>query len=933
MSRTWRRRPFTVNSPKLPRLRFFAAALLACFIASRAFAQAPIEPTRIYIGNDDHTDYMWATDADTYDGIFVEMLDFHLGLLQQTKNNPSAFRNRFNTDGSLWLWHYERKKSPADFARLIDAIKQGYISSPLNTIVSCYGGQPVEAVLRGMYYAGRLERRHQLRFPLATATENQTLPLGLASLFAGAGATYTWRGVCGCANKIPNHVLAARPREVYWYQGHDGQRLLMKWYSLARGQVPVESGAGTPRKPHTPMVQRRDVGTYIEARNPRMSIAYLENDAGFRARHVDPVSRQPYRIMGVFGFGGDALARKTGKPGGEPEIPGAPGIPHIPYFVEAEHFHVVAQQETTPHRQVIVSDIVDYFRDFEKTYGATLDTHTVTYGNEWDLYSASMAETSARAKRAIEKLRAAEALGTFVALKMPEFLTPRLLSRDEAFRDIGLYWEHNWTADGQVTNGARAAWQAKIAQNIESYVDALHGDAKQRLAGMIAKPNAQTQRFFVFNPLGWSRTDVADHVYRGPADIQVRDVTTGGIVPHQMVRIKGVPSIRILARDVPSVGYKTYEITRLVAQSALTGGPMEADFAATVSGEGSEIIENSAVRLAVERDGAIRSFVDKRRGNVELAGTHAGFHLNDLVAGSDGEPLTIVNRGPISVTLRARSNADLERATEITLYRDSERVDIQNEITANFADLRHWTFSFNLANPAVHTEEVGAINLNKLASDGGAYANTHARYDYVTVNHFADISDGTGVRGMTISNPDLAFARLGNSTFDKLDTATPQINLLAGGQVDGARLGVKEQNGATYFLQRFALRPHGGYDPVTAMRFALEHQNPFVVGAVLGSESAPYPETRYSLLTTDAPGVLLWTLKPAEEGLAHGLIARLWNVSSSSSTVRVKATPEIAAALRTTHIETDLEPLTVDAGAVSLPFARQQLQTVRLLLK
>lgn len=905
--------------------RTLAVAALAA-IASFASAATPSEPTRIYIGNDDHTDYMWATDADTYDRLFVEMLDFHLDLLTETSSKPSPFRNRFNTDGSLWLWNYERQKSPADFARLIDAIKQGYISSPLNTIVSCYGGQPVEAVLRGMYYAGRLERRHGLRFPLATATENQTLPLGLASLFAGAGASYTWRGVCGCANKIPNDVLAHRPREVYWYAGHDGQRLLMKWYSLARGQVPVESGAGTPRKPHTPMVQRRDVGTYIEARNPRMSIAYLENDPGFRARHVDPATREPYRIMGVFGFGGDALARKTGKPGGEPEVPGAPGIPHIPYFVASDHFHVVAEEQTTTHRQVIVSDIVDYFRDFEKTYGATLDTHTVTYGNEWDLYSASLSETSARAKRAIEKLRAAEALGTLVSVKFPDFLTPRMPGRDEAFRDIGLYWEHNWTADGQVTNGARAAWQQKIAQNIESYVDALHADAKLRLAGMIAKP-AGTRRFFVFNPLGWTRTDVADHAYRGPAAIHVRDVTTGEEVPHQLVRIKGASFIRIHARDVPSVGYKAYEIVEGRGQLAHPADP-----AAAVSGDESEILENAAVRLVVERDGAIRSLIDKRRGGAELAARHGGFLLNDLVAGSEGEPLTVVNRGPLSVTLRARSSAELEHTTEITLYRDSDRIDIQNEITANFSDVRHWAFSFNVANPAVHTEEVGAINLNKLASEGGAYANTHARYDYVTVNHFADISDGSGTRGVTISNPDLAFARLGRSTFDRLDTTTPQVNLLAGGQVDGPRLGVKDQNGATYFLQRFALRPHGGYSAVAAMRFALEHQNPLVTGEILGAADAPYPENSYSLLTVESPDVLLWALKPAEEGIRAGVMARLWNLADAPRDGTLAFTPGLRSASRTTHVETDLEPVPLDTAArVPLRLARQQLGTFRLL--
>jgi alpha-mannosidase len=132
---------------------------------------------------------------------------------------------------------------------------------------------------------------------------------------------------------------------------------------------------------------------------------------------------------------------------------------------------------------------------------------------------------------------------------------------------------------------------------------------------------------------------------------------------------------------------------------------------------------------------------------------------------------------------------------------------------------------------------------------------------------------------VTLSNPDLAFAKLGNSTVTSLDTATPQINVLAGGQVDGRSLGIQDQNGASHFLQRFALRPHGGYDPVAAMKLALEHQSPLVTCAVISKDGAAYPATEYSLLTLSDPSVLLCAVKPAEEGIDKGVIVRLWNLS------------------------------------------------------
>ncbi len=510
---------------------------------------------RIYIANDDHTDYMWSADADTYNQVFVDLIDFHLQLADETAGNPSAFQARFNTDGSYWLWNYERKKSPAEFVRLVERLKDGTISSPLNTLVSCYGAQPAEAVLRGLYYAGRLERRYGLRFSMSNATENQTLPLGLASLFAGAGAEYTWRGVCACATRLDKELLGERDREIYWYTGHDGQRLLMKWYSVGPNYI----------------------GTYTEAMDPVASIHYLETNPGFLRRYVDPVSHEPYQILGIFGFGGDDLARKTGVTP-PPEIPAVPGLQRVPSSPYCDHFHVIAEQQTTDTRQVIVSNELDFFQDFEKHYGAALDAQTVTYGNEWDLYSASMAETSGRVKRAVEKLRTAELLATLVSLKYPRFMDNHIGARDEAFTDLGLFWEHDWTADGPVTRGQRAAWQEKLAANIDYYVNSIYSEGIIRLGGMIPQVG-KANRFFVLNPLGWIRTDFADHPYTGSADIHVRDISSGQDIPHQLVKIKGACFLRILAPDVPSTGYKVFEI--------LPGsGTAPTDPAAQVSGTG-----------------------------------------------------------------------------------------------------------------------------------------------------------------------------------------------------------------------------------------------------------------------------------------------------------------------------------------------------------
>ena len=162
--------PMTIQRVAIPMLVFIASSISALLsLADAAPAALPVstpaQPKRIYLANDDHTDFMWTADAETYANVFVEMLDFHLKLADETATNAAPYRNRFNADGNYWLWNYEQKKTPAEFARLIGRVKDGTLSAPLNALVSCYGGQPAEAVLRGMYYAGRLERRHGLRLP------------------------------------------------------------------------------------------------------------------------------------------------------------------------------------------------------------------------------------------------------------------------------------------------------------------------------------------------------------------------------------------------------------------------------------------------------------------------------------------------------------------------------------------------------------------------------------------------------------------------------------------------------------------------------------------------------------------------------------------------------------------------------------------------
>ena len=192
---------------------------------------------------------------------------------------------------------------------------------------------------------------------------------------------------------------------------------------------------------------------------------------------------------------------------------------------------------------------------------------------------------------------------------------------------------------------------------------------------------------------------------------------------------------------------------------------------------------------------------------------------------------------------------------------------------------------------------------------------------------------GGGV-GVTLSNADCYFFRLGDSTPTRLDTTTPRLSALVGGQVDGPDLGIPDQGGDAHFLQRFALRTHDAFDAAAAMRFALEHQNPLVAHPIERGATG-YPETSFGLVSLSDPRTLLWALKPAEDGIGEaGVIARLWNLAAEPVDATLRLTPgPIAAATETTHIETPIGPAPLNDGALRATLAPHQIKTYALKVK
>ncbi len=806
---------------------------------------------RIYIANDDHTDYMWSGDEKDYDSAFVHMLDWWLDHNDATAGNAAPYRSKWNCDGSFWISRYEKLRSAAQFNRLIAQIQSGQITVPYSPLVATYGGVPAEAVLRGMYYAGDLERRYNIDFDMASSMENQTLPLGLSSLWRGAGAKYCWYGVCDCYTSVPN--LGNRQNQIYWYKGLDTNKILLKWYNLEAAS------------------NNAYLGGYAEARNPSAAIGGLSAKANTTA--------YPYNIAAGFGVGWDDLETESDNLIG-------PAITNSP---------------APATQQVFVSNEVDFFKDFETNFGNAIPSVTQTFGNEWDLSCASLAEVSARVKRSMEKLRAAEAMAAIVINYNPTFMGTLDSLRKEAWKALGLYWEHNFGfsfASPTVNESERNAFQRRQELTITSYVDQLYNLALSNLSNLITNELPTHNRFFAFNPLGWVRTSYADYPYSGSLPVHVIDVSTNEDVPSQIISKNSVQYLRIEAANIPSVGYKIFEIQP------------GAGFTFPNSGYnlGPDVVESDSFKVKFTNEGVITSITDKRNGNRELI--PVGAYANDLGThgATAGNAITVESNGPVSVTIRTTTNTAPARTTRITLFKDINRIEIDNQITQNFSTNKTWTYSFDIANRELWHEETGAVIRAKLTNHGGHYATQNARYDWSTLNHFVSVNDTVTNYGISLSNQDCYFMKIGNSTIGTLDENTPQINVLAGGRIDGESgfpMGIPNQGNDNIFNQRFAISTHTAYSSSAEMKKALEHQDSMVCGAVTNPVNFLLPNN-YSFLTNNDPGSLIWSVKPAEDGFNSGVVTRIWNLSNSDVTSSLGYNLFINQAYRTTHVETDM---------------------------
>ncbi len=460
----------------------------------------------LYLANDTHTDLLWNGDENEWFKYSLEMARFYLKIGETTRNSSPEARSKWNYDVAWTIYMMEKHTPPEFFTRIIDQIKNDQASVPFNFTLPVYGASTVESVLRSFYYGGYLERKYGLDIDLAIGQENATLPLGLASLWAGSGARYSWKGVCNCATKT--NTIGTRDHEIYWYTGLDGSKILMKWYSSYGWNA--------------------ELGGYAEILEPTVAVQQMDKLCGSE--------RYPYMIAGAFGKGWD-------------------NIHNYSYDLVWGLGH-----RTLPGTRLYLSNQVDFFKQFERVYGGELPVVSLAYGNEWDINLASLAEVSGKLRRSMEKLRTAEAMAALVSTGRPDQFKGLEVKKEDFLYGIGVYNLHGWTADGPIDRHDFALYMREQQQKVSTYVDTLFSAARLEIGKRIYAGDLKNT-VFVFNALNWDRSGLLDI----PAEkvlTCVRDLESGQVYEGISILNGKERILRVWVDHIPSTGYKLLQLEK-----------------------------------------------------------------------------------------------------------------------------------------------------------------------------------------------------------------------------------------------------------------------------------------------------------------------------------------------------------------------------------
>jgi alpha-mannosidase len=430
----------------------------------------------------------------------------------------------------------------------------------------------------------------------------------------------------------------------------------------------------------------------------------------------------------------------------------------------------------------------------------------------------------------------------------------------------------------------------------------------------------------VYNPLSTARRDAVEASVRfpgaAPASVRVIDRSTGQSVPAQVLGVAGSQARILFLAEMPSVGYKVYEVRAGVSPAAPAGLKVT-----------QTMLENARYRVGVDANGDVASSVDKDTRR-EMLRAPVRLEMRDdpspdkpawrilwnTVNAAPREYLTaptirIVERGPVRVALEiTRKAAGSTIVQRVSLLEGGDRVDVENLIDWKSPNtLLKASFPFAASNPkATYDLGLGTIERGN---------NTPDHYE-VPAQKWADVTDAGGAFGAAVLND-------GKYGWDKPADNVLRLTLLHTPLPRASAYQRSQDLGShrfTYSIAGHAGDWRAGHIPARAAAL----NQPLMAFQTTSHAGRLGPS--FSLLSLDAPNgqVAIAALKKAED--SDELVVRLQERHGRPARARIRFAGAVAAVREINAAEEEVGafPLSPAELAVDLKAYQPRTLAVRL---
>lgn len=866
-----------------------------------------VQPERhwtIYVVHGSHHDLGYDALPSEMRAGFVRVLDEAVRCCKETRARPPEARFKWNIEVSFLLEDYRKARSAEAFREVMDLVKAGSMEAGAlyaNLQTDLLAVEPLCRSVR--YTTSTLAKEFDLNVQTAILDDVPGFTWGLAEVLARSGIRYFVFG----GNQTRSNLLIDTIPILFYWEGPAGGKVML-WRSARYDEGMFLTSRGGNK---VDLSQPDDLATSMLQRYSRGDYPY---DAILLQAAGDNI--HPY-----------------------PEL-----MDHV------EHWNTVWE---FPRLRLATAS--EFFRYVEEKYAERIPILRGGYPDAWVDLRGSMANEVALARRIENELPDAEKWATLAGLSGDRDRSGKLTA---AYDNLLLFEEHTmgWHAGkediylDESQGGGKKHYLEKIAflNEAAATADNVRASSLSFLSRNVSA--GKSPRFLVWNPLSWNRTGLVRAPLPELSSFALRELGGGPFIPHQIVKTTVGPEVIFVARQVPSTGYRSFELDSSISQTKLD------EFRIT-----DLELESPYYHVRLNpHSGAVASLTDKDTGK-ELVDADAPHGFNQLLYVLSKEithrdfrdiaemrpravHITRGFEGPVCASLKSTGAIEdiLTLEQEVILYAELKRVDLITRLHKKPVYVKegvYIAFPFAVAGSRrygkfhvpVKIDVPGGFMRPDVDQLGGS------SHDYYVPQHGVFLEDRDKAVFWTAADaPIVEFGRIQSNRWnaklvgDDNWLAHPWLYsyLMNNYWYTNAPIA---QDGQFTFRYSFTSRAPGG-ELTRDKQFGWETLSPMSTILLPPGDSGAWAE-HGSLASAEPTNTALAAIKKAGDG--KGIILRLVEVAGLSTEAFVSVTTpgrRVRKALICDLNENVLSPAHVDGGRIKVRLAPFEMSTVRVLL-